>query len=167
MWPEPFFQQVCRAWVSEQALPPVPRTAAGGDTTGLPPPPQAFPPAVPRPCPRPRGAFYTLGSWGGADTKDSEHRGIRCQRAVRMSGKGVSRLEVRMLDLFIYFLSFFGPYPQHMEVPRLGVFPRATATPDPSLICDLYQSSRQRQILNPLSKAGDRTHSLLVPSQIR
>ena len=56
-----------------------------------------------------------------------------------MSGKGVSRLEVRMLDLFIYFLSFLGPYPQHMEVPRLGVeselqllaYATATAMSDP------------------------------------
>ena len=31
----------------------------------------------------------------------------------------------------------------------------------------LHHSSRQRQILNPLSEARDRTHHLMVPSWIR
>uniref|UniRef100_A0A8D1JLB7 IFT52 GIFT domain-containing protein n=1 Tax=Sus scrofa TaxID=9823 RepID=A0A8D1JLB7_PIG len=47
-----------------------------------------------------------------------------------------------------------------MEVPRLGVesqleplaYARATATRDPSRVCNLHHSSRQRRILNPLSK---------------
>ena len=46
-----------------------------------------------------------------------------------------------------------------MEVPRLGVESElqlldATATWDPSFICDLHHSSWQCQILNPLSKPG-------------
>ena len=45
-------------------------------------------------------------------------------------------------------------------------YARATATPDPSFICDLHHSSRQRWILNPLSKARDRSYNLTVPSQI-
>ena len=63
-----------------------------------------------------------------------------------------------------------------MEFPRLGVvselqplaYATATATtiPDPSHICDLNDSSWQRQILNPLSEARDRTHNLVVPSWI-
>ena len=36
-----------------------------------------------------------------------------------------------------------------------------------SHVCDLHHSSRQRWILNPLSKARDRTCNLMVPSQIR
>ena len=52
-----------------------------------------------------------------------------------------------------------------MEVPRLGVeselqrlaYTTATATQDPSLICDLPHSSVQCWILNPLSKARDQT----------
>ena len=46
-----------------------------------------------------------------------------------------------------------------MEVPRLRVqlelqlLAYATAMPDPSLVCDLHHSSRQHQILNPLSEA--------------
>ena len=61
-----------------------------------------------------------------------------------------------------------------MEVPRLGVelelqllaYTTTTATQDPSRICDLYYSSQQYQILNPLSETRDRTQNLMVPSQI-
>jgi len=46
-----------------------------------------------------------------------------------------------------------------MEIPRLGVeseiqlpaYTTATATPDPSLICDLYHSLQQCHVLSPLS----------------
>ena len=59
------------------------------------------------------------------------------------------------------------------EVPGLGVESElqlptyTTATPDLSCICDLYHSSWQRQILNPLSEARHQTHNLMVPSQTR
>ena len=61
-----------------------------------------------------------------------------------------------------------------MEVPRLGVqlellllaYARATATRDLNCICDLHHSSQQRQILNPLNEARDRTRNLMVPTQI-
>jgi len=43
---------------------------------------------------------------------------------------------------------------------------RATAMPDPSRVCDLHHSSRQGRVLNPLSKARDRTCNLMVPSWI-
>ena len=51
-----------------------------------------------------------------------------------------------------------------MEVPRLGVeselqllaYTTATATWDPSRVCDLQHGSRQSQILNPLSEARNR-----------
>ena len=33
--------------------------------------------------------------------------------------------------------------------------------------CDLHHSSRQHQILNPLSEARDRTRSIMIPSQTR
>ena len=50
-----------------------------------------------------------------------------------------------------------------MEVPELGVesellllaYATATATPDPSLNCELHHSSQQHWILNPLSEARD------------
>ena len=70
-----------------------------------------------------------------------------------------------------YFIFFFlGPHLQHMEVPRLGgesepqlqlqTFPTATATPDPSCICDLPLGLWQHQILDPLREARGRTRTL-------
>ena len=57
-----------------------------------------------------------------------------------------------------------------MEVPRLGVELKlqlpATATQDLSHVCDLQHSSRQRQIVNPRSKARDRIRNLVVPRRI-
>ena len=72
------------------------------------------------------------------------------------------------------FLVFLGPHWQDMEVPRLGVeleqqlpaYATATATPDPSHICNLHHSSRQSLILNPLSEARDRTCVPMDTSQI-
>ena len=57
---------------------------------------------------------------------------------------------------FFFFLLFRA----HLEVPRLGAeselqlpaYTTATATPDPSRICDLHYSSGQRRILYPLSE---------------
>ena len=56
-----------------------------------------------------------------------------------------------------------------MKVPRLGIelelylqaYTTATATPDPSRVCNLHCSSWQHQILNLLSKARDWTHILM------
>ena len=61
-----------------------------------------------------------------------------------------------------------------MEVPRLGVetelylpaYTTATATPDPSHICNLHHSLQQCQILNPLSEAWDPTLILMDTSRI-
>ena len=41
-------------------------------------------------------------------------------------------------------------------------YPRATATSDPSCVCDLHHSSRQRQILNSLSEVSDQTCILWI-----
>ena len=59
-----------------------------------------------------------------------------------------------------------------MEVPRFRVesdlpllaYATATAMQDPSCIQDSHHSSGQRQILDPLSKARDRTRILTDPS---
>ena len=72
------------------------------------------------------------------------------------------------------FFGFLGPHPRHMEVTRLGVelelelpaYTTATATQDPSSTCDPHHSSRQRQILNPMSEARYRTRNLMVPGWI-
>ena len=61
-----------------------------------------------------------------------------------------------------------------MEVPRVGVqselqllaYTTATATLDPSLICDLHHSSWQQLILNPLSEAGDGACVLMDTSRV-
>ena len=61
-----------------------------------------------------------------------------------------------------------------MEVSRLGVksklqllaYTTATVTSELSHVCNLHHSSRQCQILNPLSKARDQTRNLVIPSQI-
>ena len=69
--------------------------------------------------------------------------------------------------LFYFILSFcvLGPHPQHIEVPRPGVqselqlptYTTATATRDMKWLSQLHHSSQQCRILNPLSKARDRT----------
>ena len=51
----------------------------------------------------------------------------------------------------LFFCLFLGPHPRYMEVPRLGIklelhlpaYATATATQDPSHVCDLHHSSRQ------------------------
>ena len=62
----------------------------------------------------------------------------------------------------LFFFCFLEPHLQHMEVPRLGVewelqlpaYTTAIETTDPSLICDLYSCSWQRQILNSEQDQG-------------
>ena len=81
-------------------------------------------------------------------------------------------------QFFFFFFLVFCPFQGHTRSMRRfsgqGVkselyplaYNTATATRDLSLVCHLHHSSWQCcQILNPLSKARDRTHSLMVPSQ--
>ena len=71
--------------------------------------------------------------------------------------------------LFIYLFCLVGLRLWHVEVHRLGIeselqlpaYTTATATPDLSRVCNLHHSSWQCQILNPLSKARDRTFILM------
>ena len=73
-----------------------------------------------------------------------------------------------VLFLFKNFFFLFRAYLRHMEIPRLGVklelqllvYTTAAAMPDLSHICNLHHSSQQRQILNPLNGARDRTRVL-------
>ena len=75
-------------------------------------------------------------------------------------------------SIFFFFLFFLGLHLWHMEVPRLGVkselqlpaYTTATATRGPSRVCNLYHSSRQCQILNPLGESRDRTRILMDTS---
>ena len=82
-----------------------------------------------------------------------------------MSIKRVDSSKSIFSDTFYFILFYFG----HMEVPRLEVesdlqlpaYATTTATPHPSHVCDLH-TSWQRQILYPLSRARDQTHSLRI-----
>ena len=69
---------------------------------------------------------------------------------------------------FFFFFCLFRAAPWHTEVPRLGVEfgATATATLDPSHIWDLHCSLWQWQILNPDSKAGNRTCILVDTSRV-
>ena len=85
----------------------------------------------------------------------------------------VCRSNILKYQLF-YFNCFLGLHPQHMEVPRLEVkselqllaYATATATRDPSTVCDLHHSSRQQRILNPPNKARDQTCVLMDPNWV-
>ena len=85
------------------------------------------------------------------------------------------RMKFGWFFFFFFFFCHFRAAPVAYEVPRLGVelelqlwaYTTATATPDPSSVCDLHHSSGQRWILNPLSKARDRTRNLMVLSRFR
>ena len=76
---------------------------------------------------------------------------------------------------FVFCLfCFLGVHLQHMEVPRLRAelelqllaYATATATRDPSCVCNLHHSSRQRWILNLLIEARDETCVLTDASQV-
>ena len=73
--------------------------------------------------------------------------------------------------MHLHFIIFFGSHLKHVEVHKLGVKSElqlpaqvtATATWDPSCICNLHHSSWQCWILNPLSEA---THIFKDTSQV-
>ena len=89
-------------------------------------------------------------------------------------GPFVSLLSSFLPSFFFSFFCFSRPILQHMEGPRLGVESElqlpasatATATRDLSRVCNLHHSSRQHQVLNPLSEARDRTCVLVDSSQV-
>ena len=65
-----------------------------------------------------------------------------------------------------FFFFFLWPHPWPMAVPRLEVeaYTRATATRDPSCVCDLHHSSWQCRIFNPLKEVRVQTHILMDTS---
>ena len=80
--------------------------------------------------------------------------------------------ETKQRNLGFRLFIYLGPHPGHMKVPRLGVkselwlpaYITATATPDPSRLCHLHCSPRQRRIFNPLNRARDWTCILMDTS---
>ena len=78
-------------------------------------------------------------------------------------GDGDMRSAMGNLDQSFFFFFSLGLPLQYLEIPRLGVeselrlpaYATVTTPPDLSLVCSLWHSSRQRQILNPQSEARD------------
>ena len=91
-----------------------------------------------------------------------EIRRLRFQRFALSQVPAMSCFAPFLLVSFLFFF-FLRPHPWHMGVPRKGVKSElqlpvtatATATQDPSCICDLQHSSQQCWILNPLTEARD------------
>ena len=91
----------------------------------------------------------------------------------------LNRVSGFLCGFLSFFLTFFLPsiflglHLWHVEVPRPGIeselqslaYTTATATQDPSHICNLHHISRQRWILNSLWEARDGTHDLVDTSQ--
>ena len=77
-----------------------------------------------------------------------------------------------LLQMASFFFAFFRAAPEAYESSparvelelQLLTYTIATATQDPSLNGDLYHSSWQRRILNPLKEARDQTHILMDAS---
>ena len=78
----------------------------------------------------------------------------------------------KMLSFFFFLLfgaapsAYGGSHARGQLELQPPAYITAIATWDPSHICDLYHSSWQCQILNPLSEARHRTCNLMVPRQI-
>ena len=84
-----------------------------------------------------------------------------CHECRKKNGER-KRIEIDSI-ICLFVCLFLGPHLQHVEIPGLGVeselqmpaYTSATATQDPSRICNLCCSLGQHQILNPLSKFRD------------
>ena len=84
-------------------------------------------------------------------------------------------LHFNFIYLFIYLFLLFRTAPSadggsqargQLEL-QLLTYATATATQDPSHVCNLHHSSQQHQVLNPLSEARDQPLNLMVPRRIR
>ena len=92
--------------------------------------------------------------WGIKQESGSQGAYILSQR---------DRPRTRKQIIYLFILLFPGLHLQHMDISRIGVkselqlppYITATATQDPSHVCDLHHSSWQCWIPDPLSKARD------------
>ena len=79
-----------------------------------------------------------------------------------------NELTQSFLFCFVLFWFVFGATPvaytrsqARGRLRAVAAYPTATATPNPSHICNLHHGSRQQWIVNSLSKARDWTHILM------
>ena len=63
-----------------------------------------------------------------------------------------------MQSFFFFFFVFLGLHLQHMEGPRVEV--------EMELQLPSWATAQQRQILNPLGEARDRSHVVMDTSQV-
>ena len=95
---------------------------------------------------------------------------MQCIQVVGVARGRCSSKVVARVFLFLFLVFRAAP----MEVPRLGVeselqlpaYTTATATADPSRVCDIRHSLWQHLILNPLNKARDQIRILVDISWI-
>ena len=104
---------------------------------------------------------------------ESQEKGvlIKCFLLVAPSELEMAKMRSWLLSylFFITIFFFFRAVPIAYEIPRLGVeselqlptYATATATPDPSHVCDRHHSSWQCQFVNPLAGARDQTRTLM------
>ena len=127
------------------------------------------------------GAFTLCwkGKFRAQDRRESSYHLWR-SAGLRVGRTGcLRRIHAHMhLVFFFFFLSLFfllfraapAGYGGSQARGQIGATATAQATatvmPDLSLVCNLYRSSWQRWILNPLSEAKHRTHNLMVASWI-
>ena len=140
-----------------------------------------------------RGMALSLHSFSGAGATNCHELGDLTTACIYPLQGGGQKSEIKVLTVlilcggksvlclsptffFFFFLNcFLQPHLQCMDVPRLGVqselqlpaYTTATAMQDPSCICDPHHGSRQHWILNPPSKARDRTRVLMNTSWTR
>ena len=87
----------------------------------------------------------------------------RIQDPITAKPKLVGDVDFEGKRFFLFVFCFLRLNLWHMEIPRLRVesemqlpaYATATATWDLSRVCDLYHSSQQCQIPDPLSEARD------------
>ena len=99
---------------------------------------------------------------------------VRGWSALLTQGSGLHPVLGPERFVCLLLFGFLGPHLRHVEVPGLGVeselqlpaYTTATATRDPSHVCDLHHSSWQCWILNPLKEARDQTCILTDTSRV-
>ena len=107
-------------------------------------------------------------------TEAPRARGFPMTVGTHLLPQHTQRTKLSQHNSFFFLFFFLCQHRRHIEVPRLWVkselqppaYITATATLDPSCICELHHSSWQCQILNPLKEARDPTRILMDTSWV-